>query len=144
MSNPSRLILVHKHPTSARTRFLFFKEETVCGFEPLPTLIQLVDETLPQLDAPKVEEHPARLLGQAAKFLELQSDDLVIEPEFSAVLDMPGGLTRVYLAHILTIDPPIEKAAEHGAKFIDLTEARNINPVELQLLRKGYEAVLGG
>lgn len=137
-----RIVLFHKHGTSARTRFLCLPDNTVCGFAPLPKLAQIVNIT----DKPPVfpvESHPAMLLKEAAERLDLPSSALELEPEYGMWVAVPGGLIRILLARFTSIDPPFAAAEATGAHFIDLTEARHLPEVELLLLRRAYEVVLG-
>jgi hypothetical protein len=138
-----RIIFFHKHGTSARTRFLRFAEETVCGFAGLPSLAQVVEEidTKPQ---PPVETHPTVLLKEAAERLSVPLASLELESEYCMWVDVPGGPVRVLLAGFTDIDPPFDKAEAIGASFVDLTQARSLPQAELLLLRRAYEVVLGG
>lgn len=138
-----RIILFHKHGTSARTRFLRFADNTVCGFAPLPQLAAIIDDadTPPQ---PQVETHPAMKLKEAAERLQLPATALELESEFNMWVDAPGGAIRILLVRLMDIDPPFDAAEALGARFIDLTEARDLPAVELLLLRRAYEVVLGG
>jgi hypothetical protein len=58
-------------------------------------------------------------------------------------VDAPEGLIEVFLARFTSIDPPFDWAEQHGARFIDLTRARGLRDVELQILRRAYEQILG-
>jgi hypothetical protein len=118
MPNP-RLIMYHKHSTSARLRFLKLAYGGVCGFKPLPRLSQLLDE---KPDG-TVAVHPAAFISDAEQRLGI----------------LPGILAR-----FISIDPPFDVAKSHDAEFIDLPQARNIHQVELELLRKAYDAVMSG
>lgn len=138
-----RIIFFHKHGTSARTRFLRFAGDTVCGFEPLPKLSQLI-ESSPSDSATLVDTHPAPVLKQAASQLEMPSGSMEWEPEFNIWVDIPGGPVRVLLFRFVDIDPPFDAAERIGGRFIDLTEARDLPEVELLLLRRAYEVILGG
>ncbi|MGV6817768.1 MAG: hypothetical protein ACWA44_10940 [Thiotrichales bacterium] len=135
-----RLIFFHKQATSARTRFLKFDYGSVLAFEPLPELATILDETT--AEEPII--HPAAVLRQAAEKLGLSSDDLKAEGEFQQCVDIPGETVQVILAEITTMDPPFDLAEKAEAKFIELTQARGLPAVELQLLRAAYEAVMGG
>jgi hypothetical protein len=42
-----------------------------------------------------------------------------------------------------SIDPPFAAAEAIGGRFIAITEARGLPPVELDLLRKAYEILIG-
>jgi hypothetical protein len=135
-----RIIFAHKHGTSARTRFLCFAEGSVCGFSPLPELSQLLDTT----KRPAVATHPASLINQAAMRFRLPAGAIEWEPEFNLWVDIPGGPIRVLLFRFTDIDPPFASAEGIGGRFIDLTEARGLPNVELLLLRRAYEVLLGG
>lgn len=139
-----RVILLHKHGTSARTRFLRYREGTVLAFAPLPKLSALYDETLPPPDPAVVEYHPAMVLKQLAQYLDLAVESLQLEPEYHALVDTPQGPVRVLLVAVTTIDPPFAQAEAIDARFVDLTQARDLPPVELLLLRRAYEAVMEG
>lgn len=139
MPNP-RLIMYHKHRTSARLRFLKFAYGGVCGFLPLPRLSQLLDEKPDST----VEVHPAAFVRDAEQLLGVLPGSLEAEGEFKAYVDVPDGTVQIFLAGFTSIDPPFEVAKSHDAEFIDLPQARNIPQVELELLRKAYDAVMTG
>jgi len=63
------------------------------------------------------------------------------EGGFRAKVDAPGGLIEVFLARFTTMDPPFEWTEQHGARFIDLTQARGLPAVEPQFLRRAYERI---
>ena len=136
----TRLIMYHKQSTSARLRFLKFPYGGVCGFEPLPTLAQLLDEEAHD----SVVAHPAPLVAQAEQRLGIAAGELEAEGEFKAYVDVPDGVIQVILARFTSIDPPFEVAEAQGGEFVDLPQARNIPRVELELLRKVYEVVMTG
>lgn len=143
LTQHSRIILFHKQGTSARTRFLRFADDTVCSFAPLPKLAQVLGGTDTR-QQPAVEIHPAVLLKEAAHRLQLPLTAFELEPEYGMWVDAPGGAIRILLAGFTTIDPPFAAAEAVGAGFIDLTEARDLSGVELLLLRRAYEVILGG
>jgi hypothetical protein len=133
-----RVILYHKQPTSARTRFLKFSHESVCAFDPLPKLSARVTQL------PSTVHHPAAILHETEERLGLPRETLSNEGEYRQAIEVPGDTIEVLLASINTIDPPFEVAEQFGASFIDLTQARQLPQVELELLRAAYELVLGG
>jgi hypothetical protein len=139
MPNP-RLIMYHKHSTSARLRFLKLAYGGVCGFKPLPRLSQLLDE---KPDG-TVAVHPAAFISDAEQRLGILPGSLEAEGEFKAYVDVPDGTIPIFLARFTSIDPPFDVAKGHDAEFIDLPQARNIHQVELELLRKAYDAVMSG
>jgi hypothetical protein len=136
----TRLIMYHKHPTSARLRFLKLSYGGVCGFEPLPTLSQLLDEKPEDF----VAAHPAPLVNAAERQLGMDTGELEADGEYKAYVDVPEGVIQVYLARFTGIDPPFDAAEAQGAEFVDLPQARNMTQVELELLRKAYEVVMTG
>lgn len=138
-----RIIFFHKHGTSARTRFLRFADETVCAFSPLPRLASYVDKG-DLVDEPAVAMHPAVLLKEASERLGLPDTAFEREPEYSEWVDVPEGAIRITLVRLTDIDPPFEAAKAIGARFIDLTQARDLPQAELLLLRRAYEVILGG
>jgi hypothetical protein len=136
----SRVILYHKQATSARTRFLRFAYNSVCAFEPLPKLAMLMDDE----DASRVAVHPTVVIQEAEQQLGLPAGELEAEVEYTACVDVAGGPVNILLARFTSIDPPFELAEAMQATFVDLPAARDLGDVELQLLRKAYELILGG
>ncbi len=134
-----RVIFYHKQATSARTRFLRFANNSVCAFDALPKLARVIDD-LPET----TPLHQNKVLSAAAQEIGLRPEELVAENEFQQLVEVPGQQIRIILAAIKTTDPPFELAERIDANFIDLTQARALPPVELQLLRTAYEVVLGG
>jgi hypothetical protein len=138
-----RIIFFHKHGTSARTRFLRFAEHTICGYAPLPKLSQIMENssTVPEQ---VVETHPAVLLKEAAQRLQLPPTAIMLEADYNMWVETPDVPVRILLARFTDIDPPLAAVTTIDARFIDLTEARDLPAVELLLLRKAYEVILGG
>jgi len=135
-----RVILYHKQATSARTRFLKFANESVCAFEHIPMPAQLLERE----PSSNTVNHPAAILQQVEKQLSLPAGCLKAEGEFRHSVEVPGKTIQIILACITTLDPPFEEAEKAQARFIDLTQARGLPGVELELLRHAYELVLGG
>ena len=133
-----RVMLYHKQATSARTRFVKFDSGSVLGFDPLARLAQVDDAK-----AGNTRVHPASVLRETEQRLGLDANTLVAEPEFQHAIDVPGGVVQVLLAAISTMDPPFEAVEKAGGRFIDLTQARGLPPVEMEMLRHAYELVLG-
>ncbi len=133
-----RVILFHKQSTSARTRFLRLANDSVCAFDPIPPLAEISEAS------PDLMIHPTAVLHEVETRLELPKDSLEAEPEFQCRVEVPGEPIQILLAGITTIDPPFEAAEKAGASFIDITQARGLPPIELQMLRSAYEVILGG
>ena len=138
-----RLILVHKQKTSARLRFLRFPHG-MCAFTPLPALSALEEEGEAGLgDSPPVVHHPSAWLRTAEARLKLDGGSLKPEVEFHATAQTPDGPVTVQLASLDYVDPPFAEAEAVGGRFVAITEARGCTPVEMELLRRAYTAILG-
>ncbi|MBI1284273.1 MAG: hypothetical protein GC183_08050 [Thiobacillus sp.] len=138
MPTDLRLILVHKQKTSGRLRFLRLPHGTV-AFTPLPALADLIEDADPQ----QVVHHPAAFIKATEDRMGLPAGSLAHESEFQATVDTPDGPVALHLASFTTIDPPFDEAAALGGRFIAITEAAGGMPVEMDLLRKAYEVLLG-
>ena len=134
-----RVILYHKQATSARTRFVLFAGDTVFAFGPTAPLSQVQ-----QAQGGNTVMHPAAIMQRTEEMIGLPAQSLKTEAEFQHSVEVPGGTVQILLAAITTIDPPFDAVEQAGGKFIDLTEARGLPPVELEMLRHAYEVVLGG
>jgi hypothetical protein len=139
MAPDTRLVLFHKQGTSARTRFLRFGD-SLLAFAPLPAGAVLRAEGEPP---GTVTPHPAPVLKQAELRLGLPPGSLLAETEFSATVDTPQGAVQVLLAGFTTTDPPFVAANDAGGRFIALTAARGLPPIDLELARRAYTTILG-
>lgn len=141
MTAASRIVLFHKHASSARVRFLCFAGKSVCAPTPLPP-----SSTLSAVGAPvggPVSVHPAVLLGAVQSDLGLEPGSIETVRDFSLWLDTPEGPAGVRLGVFTMLDPPFEAAREAGAAFIAITEARPLALVELEVLRHAYYHIMG-
>lgn len=136
---PCRLIMYHKHPSSARTRFYKLAHGGVCGSDPLPVPAQLLDEP----DS-SVVSHPGKLVSEMEQVLGLDAGGLEVDGEFHVWVDVAHGPIEVFLARFTDREPPFEAIAELGGELIDLGGGRSLAQVELELLRKAYECVMEG
>jgi hypothetical protein len=132
-----RLILFHKQKTSARTRFLRFAD-TVLAFGPLPVSARLLPD-----DVGTIRLHPAAHLHAAEARLALPAGSLEPVPDFHLEVQTSAGKVPVLLAGFTSIDPPFAVAESVGARFAPITEARGLPEVELELLRRAYEVLIG-
>ena len=139
----NRLIFYHKQHTSARLRFLKFASGSICAPDPLPELSQLLDSTINRYDEDdNIVTHPARLLHEASDRLGLDIESLKVQGGYHARVDTSNGTVQVYLTELTTMDPPFDRASDIDAEFIELTQARGLAVVELELLRLAYEYVM--
>lgn len=134
-----RAILFHKQATSARLRFLMFAHGSVCAIAAIPALAQVHEG-----EALNPVVHPAPVLRELEREYGFPVDSLRVEEEYRNVVEVPHGKLQIMLVAIESVDPPFSLAESIGARFIELTQARGLPPVELELLRGAYELVLGG
>jgi hypothetical protein len=141
MTGTAHLVLYHKHPTSARLRFLRHAHGGICagGVMPAGTRIEAGKDT----GGSVLHTHPGMLLRAAEAALALPRGCVEPDGDFHCRMVVDGQPTEVYLAHFCDVDPPLAAAAAAGGEFIELTAARRLPPPELQLLRLAYEHVLG-
>lgn len=139
-----RLLVYHKHATSARTRFISTAQQGIVLFAPLPPLSSLGDESAGPRHEPRLVEHPAQLVSRAVAWLGLASGAIELDGHHLGWVETPQQALAVHLAHFTAIDPPCAAAEARGARFITLTEARHLSAIELELLRRAYCYVLGG
>ena len=138
MTVQPRLILIHKQATSGRLRFLCLSSG-ILAFSPLPEVSALRDDNY----SPKIQFHPTVPVRQAEIHLGLQEGAIEPVAEFQAWVDTPEGDVPVLLAAFAGIDPPFAAAERCRARFIAITESRQLSEVERNLLRRAYEHILG-
>lgn len=139
-----RVILYHKQHTSARTLFVRFADGGVCVPEPLPPLASVLAEDDPAGELSPLAVHPASLAQALCRHLGLAADAVEIDAEFMARVDTPGQPLTVHLGRLKAMDPPRAEFAARGGRFCALTELRGQAPAEMELLRRAYQAILGG
>lgn len=76
-------------------------------------------------------------------FAPLPVEAIAVIAEYEATLATPEGETPVQLVQFTTQDPPFAAIEAQGGRFVAITEARDVAPVELQLLRQAYEILIG-
>jgi len=138
-----RLILYHKHPTSARTRYLKLDGNSVCAFHPLPAAAEILQSQAGVTES-GILPHPAAVIAAAEHWLGLAPGALEYQSDFRAVVRAGKSDYRIFLVRFTDIDPPFDAAQRVGADFIAITEARSLPPVELELLRQAYVHVMEG
>lgn len=140
-----RLILFHKHPLSARMHFLYWKYSErrggVCAFKPLPTLAAPIDRRSQVDSSDSSVFHPAAIKKWGEQVFD--SVSLHIEPEFCEQVEVPHGKITVYLAGFEGYELPLRSVERYGARFISLMECVGIAPVEMLLLQRAYNVIMG-
>lgn len=76
-------------------------------------------------------------------FAPLPIEAISVLTEFEGIFVTPQGEIPVQLVQFTTQDPPFAAVEALGGKFIAITEARDCDPRELQLLRQAYEIIIG-
>lgn len=141
MTGTAYLVLYHKHPTSARLRFLRHAHGGICADRVMPVDTRV--ETAGDAGGAVLHTHPGMLLRAAEAALDLPRGCIEPDGDFRCRVVVEGRPRDVHLAHFSDVDPPLAAAAAAGGEFIELTAARRLPPPELQLLRLAYEHVLG-
>lgn len=131
----TRLIVYHKHPSSARTLFLNLKG-TVCLFE---GLLESSEVTVPP---PEMETAASSLITATEEKLGLASGSLEMQTEFVAEVDSEQKHISTYLARLTSLDAPLAAVAQADGSLISITEARGLPPAELNLLRLAYSFIM--
>ena len=129
------MLLCHKHPVSARLRFLIPVESGVVLPAPLLALAVICENG----ESPQVQSHPASALRELQEYLGL-SQTLELVPEFQLCMEVPGSPLPVYLAalpgHNLCDAP-------EGMRWIELPQSIGMPWLDRELLRRVYEVLLG-
>ena len=141
----AHIVAYHKQATSARMRFLVHAGGGVCGPDVLPSPAQLIDaeEGVPDTGETSVVAHPGHSLTDLARSLGLAAGDMEFDGGPLARVDVPGGAVTVYAARFTTMDPPFETVEGAGARFVELAQARSLDPLDLQLMRLVFERAVG-
>ncbi|MDR3323889.1 MAG: hypothetical protein LBS89_06775 [Zoogloeaceae bacterium] len=135
--NP-RLLLLHKQKTSGRLRYLSLPTGMLLS-SPLPEDARLFSTET----APPAHVLPAGFLPEAEAFLALPPGSIEGAPECSIWASSSAGDVPILLGAFTTTDPPFAAAENRGGRFITLTEARGMPQIELEIMRRAYEHVLG-
>ena len=138
----TRFIFFHKHPVSAKTRFLKLAHGGVCGPEALPPLSQVNEDF--ERDDQKVVMHPGVVTELAAKSLGLKSEDLTVELTYRQQVEVPHNALTVYLIGFKGHETPDEHLADQNHRFILITQALGMPPTEMELLRRAYATIMEG
>jgi len=135
-----RLLLYYKGDISALMLFAQHSNGSICFPEPLPALSSALEPE--EFITEKVSTHPAMLVNNINQLLQLDSDLLRIEPEFSEQIDAPGGIITVHMARFMLLDPPHKLMQSRDCRMRTLPELRGRPPAEMELLRRAYAKVM--
>lgn len=134
-------VVFHKQKTSARTRFLVQGQDAVfpSGLAEDRTFTQGEDPDAPPRP---VVPHPAAGLAALGRLLDVPPSSLRVEAAHLGLVVEEDG-TPVWLAEVLTTDPPADNAMKMGGRFLSIMEGRHLPANQRELLRRAYERVLG-
>jgi hypothetical protein len=135
-----RLLLYYKGDISALVLFTQHSSGSICFPEPLPALSSALEPE--EFVSDKVSTHPAMLVNNINRLLQLDNDLLRVEPEFSEQIDTPGGIITVHMARFMLLDPPHKLMQSRNCRMRTLPELRGRPPAEMELLRRAYTKVM--
>lgn len=131
-----RVLVCHKHGTSARLRFLVPMHGGVCLPWRLPSLSVFADTSSDQVI---VDTHPALILQSLQTTLNL-STELFVVPGFRVCMEIPGALIPIYLVALSSHDIP---AAPTALRWIELPDSITMPWLDREILRQAYEFLIG-
>lgn len=138
LETPWRILLCHKHPVSARLRFLV-PENPKAGVvvpESLPPLCVVAEPD----QQPNVQSHPATALNLLKQRMPNLDPEFEICSEYQLYLETSEGLMPVYLAtlngHNLCDTP-------EGMRWMELTQSIGMPWLDREILRRAYEVLVG-
>ncbi|MDD5578158.1 MAG: hypothetical protein PHY16_02615 [Methylobacter sp.] len=138
--NNHRVLLFYKGDISALILFAQHSNGSICFSQPLPALSSALEPE--EFITEKVSTHPAMLVNNINKLLQLDNDILRVEPEFSEQIDAPGGIITVHMARFMMLDPPHKLMQSRDCRMRTLPELRGRPPAEMDLLRRAYAKVM--
>ncbi|NVK18810.1 MAG: hypothetical protein HWE30_08955 [Methylocystaceae bacterium] len=142
MTEP-RFVFFHKQPTSARMRFMVFDNGSVLSGPSLPVL-NVVEEVERDYDDEDVVAFPDNgLVLILDKIGVAKSDATMAFPDVASV-DTADGFVPIHGVKFTEIDPPFDQVAEAGAKFIEMTQARQLSATDMEIIRRIYIHAMGG
>jgi hypothetical protein len=134
--NDYRLMLYYKGDISALTLFLQNNKGSICFPESLPLLSSPVEPDAVKIS--KVSLLPVVLVNEINKQFKLPTDLLRAEACFNEQIETPKGITTVYMARFMVLDPPHKLVQSLSCQLKTLPELRGRPPAEMELLRRAY------
>jgi hypothetical protein len=135
-----RLMLYYKGDISALTLFLQQENGSICFPKKLPLLSSPIDPI--DFQIPKVTLFPILLVNAINTQLQLPNDLLIADAGFNEQIETPKGITTVYMARFMLLDPPHKLVQSRGCSLKTLPELRGRPPAEMELLRRAYTYVM--
>lgn len=130
-----RVLVCHKHPVSARLRFLVPQRGGVVLPQPLPRLAVFAEA--PAQGDPLI--HPAHALRSLQRELGVEKP-LELVGDYRVGLEVAGAVLPVFLAALDGHEPC---PAVIGTRWIELTQSIGMPWLDRELLRRAYEVLIG-
>jgi hypothetical protein len=135
----NRVILSHFDSYSAALVFARFGR-TLLLPEALPP--SAVAAPAPQAVPP--EQDGDAVLQAVIDHYRLNAAEVVRMQGFDAWMNAEGGVLRVHLLRFTTFLAPSEAITDHGGSFAPISSLRGSSRLELELVRQGFNLILGG
>lgn len=139
----ARFVFYHKQATSARMRFMVFDTGSVLSGAPLPTL-SVLEEVERDYDEETIVAFPANGLGAVVDGMGIDKKDVAMKFPDVATVQTPQANLPVHGVQFTNIDPPFDEIEKVGGKFIEMTQARQLHHVDMEIVRRIYVHEMGG
>lgn len=135
----NRVILCHFDSYS--TALLFARYGTgVLAPSPLPEGASAMSE----VTAPGARYEPAAALNALTSQYGLDAAQLGLVDDFQEWMSSAEGPIRIHLARFTTFEAPRDAIEPHGGVFKPISEMRGTAMIELNLLRRAFNLIMGG
>lgn len=131
-----RALVCHKHPWSARLRFLIPQQEGVLLPTPLPKLSQIAEN---ETDG-AVLCHPSTALRALQPVIREQGSELEMISEFQLQMETPREQIPVFLLMVSSNDPC---PAPEGLQWVEFLQCTRMPWLDREMLRRAYEILIG-
>ena len=135
-----RLMLYYKGDISALMLFLQHENGSICFPNKLPLLSSPIEPA--DFQKPKVSLFPTVLVNAINQQLQLPTDLLKADAGFNEQIETPKGITTIYMARFMVLDPPHKLVQSRGCTLKTLPELRGRHPAEMELLRRAYRYLM--
>ncbi len=137
--NHNRVILCHFDSYSTALLFARFGT-SVLAPSPLPEGAGATSE----VSAPGAQYEPAAALNALSLRYGLDSAQMSLLDGFQEWISSEEGPIRIHLARFTTFEAPRDAIEPHGGVFKPISEMRGTAMLELNLLRRAFNLIMGG
>lgn len=140
-----KFVFFHKQATSGRMRFMVFENGSVLSGASLPDLSALDSDYDDQRDDEEdVISLPSSGFSDVLSAMGLEGNQAQIKIRDLGRVETPDETIAVHGVKLTDIDPPFDLAEKIDARFIEMTGARQLSEIDLEVLRRVYVFELGG